>query len=132
MTREEQFFYANAGFSYDPKTQTQEEGRKQCAAALAQAESAYIAAHRVANVECIWEDDSTGFADYLCDKRAGRLAKGIKKPESIECCRIEINGETVASLCGIWDADADYRRVIRAELSVECLFELQGVCNESI
>lgn len=38
MNEAEQFFYDNAGYSYDPKTETKVEGRRRCAAALAAAE----------------------------------------------------------------------------------------------
>lgn len=38
LTTEEQFFYANAGYSYDPLTETPEQGRQRCARVLAAAE----------------------------------------------------------------------------------------------
>ena len=31
MTKQEQFFYDHAGWSYDPKTETPEQGRERCA-----------------------------------------------------------------------------------------------------
>ena len=38
MIKAQQFFYAHAGYSYRPETQTPEEGRTKCAKALADAE----------------------------------------------------------------------------------------------
>lgn len=40
LTANEQFFYDNAGYSYDPKTETAEDGRKRMARELAAAEDA--------------------------------------------------------------------------------------------
>ena len=39
MTKQQQFFYENAGFSYDPATETQGQGKERCAIALANAET---------------------------------------------------------------------------------------------
>lgn len=38
MNLREKFFYNHAGFSYDPKTETPEQGRARCAKLLAKAE----------------------------------------------------------------------------------------------
>lgn len=127
-----QFFYEHAGFSYDPKTETPEQGRARCAQHLAEAENLFLAAVRVADVGCAWEDDPQGFDDYRADKKAGRLADGIKKPKTIEIAfiwhRDEDGGETLlASLGGVWDAGTDYRRVVRAELALECADELRAI-----
>lgn len=109
-----QFFLDHAGFSYDPMTQTPEQGKRQCAERLADAEDAIMQAMRVGDVLVSWSDD----------ERMGDEEEGV---ERVECCVIEINGEIVASLFAIWDADANYRRVIRAELALGCLDQLRAV-----
>lgn len=38
-------------------------------------------------------------------------------------CVLEIDGEPSGSLWGIWDPDADYRRVIEAGLLLEAIYE---------
>ena len=108
------FFVEHAGFSYDPKTQTEAEGRLQCAERLADADDILMLAMRVGDVSVSWCDDE-------------RMGDEPDDVESVESCVIEINGEIVASLFAIWDADANYRRVIRAELALECLDQLRAV-----
>lgn len=110
MTKAERFFWLNAGFSYNPKTQTKAQGRRECAEALAQAE-AYA---RNLGFEFEWEHDSepwdAGDTDYV--------------PTEVLNCRIpdpENSRYSLASLCGIADPDANYRRVIEAELASEAL-----------
>lgn len=128
------FFFAHAGYSYMPGEETPEAGRTRCAEELAAAESLYLEAHRAGPVSILWEPDEYGFNDYAADRKAGRLAKGIKRPETIESAAI-VNTETadiLAVLGGIWDADANYRRVIRAELALECadvLHEIITTCR---
>ena len=109
-----QFFVNNACFSYDPKTQTEEEGRLQCAERAAEAEDILMQAMRVGDVSVSWQDDA-------------RTGDEFEEVERVESCAIEINGEIVASLFAVWDADANYRRVIRAELAIECLDQLRAV-----
>ena len=109
-----QFFINNAGFSYDPRTQTKEEGRLQCAVRLADAEDVLMQAMRVCDVSVSWYDDE-------------RMGDEPDDVEDVESCVIEINGEAAASLSAIWDADANCRRVIRAELALECLDQLRAV-----
>lgn len=125
-----QFFFEHAGYSHDPKTETPAEGRTRGAMDLAAAEAVFMAAFRDLDVGIQWEFDPEGEADYKADRKAGRLAHGIKHPDSIERAHIwhrdEQGHETsLAALCGIWDATPDYRRVIRAELAKECHDELR-------
>ncbi len=127
LSRAAQFFFDHAGYSHDPLTETPEQGRTRCAIALAEAELLYLEAHRVADVVCVWEDDPAGFADYRADKKAGRLAEGIGKPRTIELADIRHGDEYLASLGGIWDADENYRRVVRAELARERADELRKI-----
>lgn len=108
------FFLEHAGFSYDPKTETREQGQARCAKDLAAAEDALMQAMRIGDVQVIWADDP-------------RTGDEFEEVENVESCTIEIDGEIVASLFAIWDADANYKRVIRAELALECLDRLNEV-----
>lgn len=53
LTKDQAFFFEHAGYSYDPKTQTPEQGRTQCAIDLAAAEEKA----RNAGVSFMWEID---------------------------------------------------------------------------
>lgn len=126
------FFFDHAGYSHDPKTETEAEGRTRCAESLAAAESVYLAAHRLADVGIEWSDDDDGWSDYRCDAENGR--DGIEEVQTIETACIWHRTESgdveyLASLGGIYDADTDYRRVVRAELASECHEQLQAIIN---
>jgi hypothetical protein len=130
LTRDQRFFFDHAGYSYpvgsDPAT-----GRTACACRLADAEETLLQAMRRANVAMVWEHDDIGARYYR------------KRPEDTPDHRMEgsdwrytcelaaiVNGETVlASLGAVLDADANYRRVIRAELALECLEQLQELAQ---
>ena len=107
------FFLANAGYSYDPKTQTPMQGRRECARKLADAERGA----RDAGYSFHWgEDPHADSSDFSNRKPAYRLwCVDMFNPEGI----------TVASLGGI-DFGRDgspwsdpYRRVVEAELACE-------------
>ena len=125
------FFARFAGYSYDPKTQTPEEGRKESARKYADAESLFLDAVKVADVGIEWESDPDGFSDFAADVRKG-YRKRSHKPATIERAVIwhrDDNGTIhyLASLGGIEDANPSYRRVIRAELAMECADELHAI-----
>lgn len=125
------FFARFAGYSYDPKTQTPEEGRKESARRLADVETLYLDAVRCADVGIEWENDPEGFADFSADVRAGHRNRK-NKPQQIERAVIWHRDEAgtihyLASLCGIEDATPSYRRVIRAELAMECADQLRAI-----
>jgi hypothetical protein len=88
------------------------------------------------DIDYTWEWDTDGdLGDHACwcrDERrreAGYSSFGM--PESqrrlgqcaheIEACVLEYQGEVLASLCGIIDADRTYRRVVEAELALEAM-----------
>lgn len=125
------FFFTFAGFSHGPD-ETAEEGKTRCAEQAREHEAIYLRAHKLGLVSCEWERDPVGFSDYAADKKAGHLARGIGKPERIEVAGI-VTRDTegvptfLASLGGIWDADDNYRRVVRAELAHECADELRAL-----
>jgi hypothetical protein len=108
------FFYANAGYSYDPKTETAEQGRQRCAEILASAEEHFIAS----GWHLEWQDDwdigshRDFYGEDSCyAKREPRTCEGAILKDSA--------GNVLASLWCIDNATMDYRRVIRAELASE-------------
>lgn len=116
MTKQEQFFYDNSGFSYDPKVETQEQGRERCAREMAEAERKSAEN----GWEYRWEQDDAGCIG--CDCGAEDCACSSGEPhETLGCVLTDEGGEVLASLWGICGADAKYRRVIRAELALEAL-----------
>ena len=117
MTPNEQFFYENAGYSYDPATETQEQGRVKCAKSLAQAEQLALSA----GVAFEWQiDQFINSSDFSDDPEPWELW---------ECVAYNADGNVIASLSGIdfgrdgspWSSN--YRRVVEAELATEAMPE---------
>ena len=104
MTRAELFFRTNAGYSYDPATETEELGRWRTARELAAAET-YAKAH--------------GWTYEWGEDWADTPPEDVWNSEYSEYCLLLVDGEQKQSLCGIWDATPEYRRVIEAELALE-------------
>lgn len=124
MDDAEQFFYERAGYSYDPTTQTQDEGRRETAHLLAVAE-------RWAKREGVrfeWMDDWTIGVPHAEFFSAEAYPDG--DPQTCEALLVLNDQDKVlASLGCIDDADADYRRVVEAELSLEA-WQLQTAWSE--
>lgn len=106
------FFYENAGFSYDPKKETPEDGRRRHACELADAEQ------RARNLgySFAWEPDVIDSSDFSDEKPAWGLWM---------CVIYRPDGKVCGSLSGI-DFGRDgsphgdpYRRVVEAELALE-------------
>jgi hypothetical protein len=106
------FFWAHAGYSYDPKTQTPATGRRECAESLTRAES--LASEAGYSFE--WSIDP--------DTDSSSFRNG--KPYALwQCFMRDPAGKIAGSLGGIdfgrhgepWGDN--YRRVIQAELSSE-------------
>lgn len=103
MTKLEQFYFDNAGSSYDPKVETEEQGKARGAADLAKA--AHYALDQGWTFE--WDTDPDG---HSCDE-----------DHSVEYCQLW-DGETLlGSLSEICGATDDYRRVVEAELALEAM-----------
>lgn len=67
--------------------------------------------------EWSWEDDPEGWPKGgVCSCECGAE---IKRCEG--CVLRDAEGNVLASLWSIWDADADYRRVVEAELAWEAM-----------
>ena len=110
------FFLRNAGFSYDPKTETKQAGHSRCARQLAKAERDA----RALGYYFEWVDDWTvgKHRDYYGEDSA----YAENEPTTCESCICrDSSGECVASLSCIDDATQDYRRVIEAALASEAL-----------
>ena len=108
-----EFFRQHAGYSYDSKTQTPEQGRDECARRLA---NAYSAAQEAG---CSWEwdiDPDITSSDWCDDD----------PPWQTWCCIMrDGGGAVVGSLGGVdFGRDADpwgdpYRIVVEAQLATE-------------
>lgn len=107
-----EFFYKYAGWSYNPGTETPEQGRRRSARELARAELLAIDN----GWEFEWRDDwSVDHVDEFEFYENGG-------PESCESCTLySAEGEVLASLGCIDDATDEYRRVVEAELAQEAL-----------
>jgi hypothetical protein len=108
----ERFFHEHAGYSYDPTTETPEQGRRRCAAALAEAE----AWGKDVGVVFSWEDD------WNVGSHVDEFDAYDAEPETCETALARW-GALLASLGCVDDADDDYRRVVQAELADELRFE---------
>jgi hypothetical protein len=116
LTPAQLFFYEHAGYSYDPKTETAEQGRIRCAVELADAE----ATGQRLGYTFEWDWDECPDLSWMSDEER-------KEEHEVLCCRIpdpENTRYSLASLCGITDPDSNYRRVIEAELAQEAIAEL--------
>jgi hypothetical protein len=116
LTTDQFFFFQHAGYSYNPKTETAEQGRLRCAVELAKSEE-YA---RNLGWEFEWEWDSDPDLSWMSDEER-------EQDHEVLCCRIpdpENTRYSLASLCGITDANSKYRRVIEAELASEAIAEL--------
>jgi len=111
--RDYQFFYDYAGFNYDPKTETPEEGRRRCAFNLAEAEEK--ARNDERRVYFQWDIDPDIDSSDFDDENPVR---------ELYICKMYVNGHLGSCLGGI-DLDPNnpfvdpYLRVVEAELALE-------------
>lgn len=109
----ETFFYDNAGYSYDPATETREEGRRRCAREMANDEEWL---RNSDDVRSQWGDDDSGDHSYLQQDEF----RGYQVTTCEFCSILDETGSVIyASLGCIDDADDNYRRVIESELAGE-------------
>jgi hypothetical protein len=99
-----QFFMEHAGFGTPP-------GRAVCAASLARAEEQAESA----GLRFEWVEDECPDLSWMDAREVAR------DHEVLGCIARSPEGEHLASLWGIVDADANYRRVVEAELAAEAL-----------
>lgn len=117
------FFYENAGFSYDPKTETEQAGRMRCARQLAEAEEWALQQGYSYN----WNYCDTTSADFTDDKPAWELWR---------CEVYDEESELVQSLSAI-DFGRDgspygqaYAKVVEAELALEQQISLNMISRD--
>jgi hypothetical protein len=103
----EEFFYRNAGSSYTPGKETEEQGKRRGAKKLAKAERE--AAKRGWTVE--WEHDPEPW-DGDDDDQPSEVLNAVLRDK---------NGKVLASLGAIGDPSRSYGRVVEAELALEAL-----------
>lgn len=119
LTPDQQFFFDHGVKSYFPATETREHGYTRRTIEMAAAEDLLMQAMRVSEVSVRWFDDPDG---------AQHLKRQREKFKTCEGCAIVgPRGEYLAGLYGITDADANYRRVIRAELASDCVDQLRAI-----
>lgn len=111
----ENFFWSHAGYCYDPKTETREQGRKNCAIALATAERQASDA----GFSFAWSQDDITDEDF----------RETDAPYYLwQCLARDLEGKVIGSLGGV-DFGAlpsdpwmhPYRRVCEAEIASEAL-----------
>lgn len=111
----ERFFYEHAGWSYDPKTETSEQGRRRCAKRLAQAE-AFAKRHRM---RFEWSKDDITNRSFTDEGPEYRLYQVLAY----------LDGRVCGSLGGVdfgqhgKPASEPYARVVEAELALDPLHE---------
>ena len=111
MNTQEQFFYAHAGYNYDPKTETRGQGHRRCARALAEAEEH---ARRMGWV-----------AEWVRDEEPWE-GDGEAPSEVLGCILKNQRGEVLDALWSIGDPTREYRRVVEAELAEEARGEIMA------
>lgn len=115
LTEQEKFFHENAGYSWNPETETREQGKIRCAKELAKAETEAAQT----GIDFAWQVDPDCTSSEFSDEEPAW--------ELWICQAIGESGDVLASLGGI-DFGPDegpirnpYARVVRAELAMEAL-----------
>lgn len=118
MTSNEQFFYDHAGFSYDPKTETEEQGKGRRAREMARAEQ-YGREH---GWVFEWRDDQDADHSFVEGWTPEEQAEWREvEHEALFCVLKDTDGKVLESLGGIFDPTTEYGRVVEAELASEAL-----------
>lgn len=113
------FFFQHAGYSYDPAKESKLSGRWRCARNLARAE-AYAKEN---DWQYQWEED------WNVESHVREFGEEAypSEPSTCEYYRlVDADGVFLDSLGCIDDADANYRRVIEAELASEALARIEA------
>ena len=117
MTKQQQFFYDNAGYSYDPKTETEQRGRERGACELAAAET--FATEQ--GWSCDWEPEQENPRDVFGDPDPVNGPFYDPENEFFVCLLRDENGKVIESLGMIEAPSREYRRVVEAELASEAM-----------
>lgn len=108
------FFYAYAGSSYNPQTETLAQGKARGARQLAKAERDAVALGYTFS----WRHDDDGCIGCTCGASSCDCYTGADH-EVLSCLMLDPQGDTVQSLSGICKPTREYQRVIQAELALE-------------
>ncbi len=129
MTQTEQFFYDHAGWSYNPNTETQEQGRERGSKELARAEQ-YGKDH---DWTVAWEyEPDGGDSSFVQNWSEEEQAEwNASEHECLYACLRDADGVMRASLGGIFDPSQEYRRAVEAELALEALGEIEREAQDS-
>lgn len=108
------FFFAHAGYSWNPKTQTEEQGKRECAERLARAEE--------------WASANGYSFDWRPDHVTSKKFSNEQPPWMLwQAAIFDPDGTIVGGLGGV-DFGRDgqpwgdnYRRVVEAELALEVM-----------
>jgi hypothetical protein len=116
MNKDQQFFFDHAGYSYDPKTETPEQGRERCERCAARLADAEMEGRRK-GLSFQWSIDDIDSTSFTDEKPSWRL---------YQCVCTDRDGEVLASLGGIdlgrnGDYSDPYCRVVEAELAMEAI-----------
>lgn len=109
-----QFFHEHAGYSYDPKTETKQQGRARCAKALADAERR----GREQGLSFAWSvDPDTDSSEFSDEKPAWALWQCVcrDQPGTVRASLHAIDFGRDGFPC----ASEPYARVVEAELALE-------------
>jgi hypothetical protein len=112
MTKQEQFFFDNGGFSYDPKVESADAGKLRCAREMAKAETWALQEGYWFDVEHDCDADESwldGEPQEYQDQWRGKGQSVVMYSQS---------GEIRQSLGGCY-GDQRYMRVVKAELALE-------------
>jgi hypothetical protein len=115
MNGRERFFYDNAGYSYLPSAETEEQGHINSAKALAVAEQ--YAEDR--GWWCEWSPDECPGCD--CEDSQCCCCMGTRHVSTRLSLWDEYGGRCLGSLGGICEPSTEYRRVVRAELALDAM-----------
>ena len=119
LTKDQLFFYDNAGYSYNAaKGETAEQGRVRCAIELAKAEEYAVGLDWTYE----WDWDECGCSGCDCDSTECACSTGAEH-ETLAVVLKDQDGRVLASLGRICGATSEYRRTVEAELANEALVQ---------
>lgn len=122
LTKQEQFFYDNAGYSHTPATETQEQGHIRSAREYAAAETWAIDNGYYFD----WMNDANGCNGCDCGQDDCACATG-EGHDTYGCIMRSDENQHLQSLWGICSPTWIYRRIIEAELALEEKFSLESI-----
>jgi hypothetical protein len=117
LTKQEQFFYDNAGFSWDDKLETREQGHIRSAREYAAAET--WAVQQGYSFDC--EPDPDADESWMADESQEYRDEWSGKAWSM--VMYTPKGEHCQSIGGCY-GDSDYKRVVRADLALQQMLEV--------